>query len=578
MTLTATIENYRGIQSATIDIDGLTLISGPNAAGKTSVVQAVAAALTGRAIPVAGLRKSDAGTLVRSGAASGSVTLTSEEGSVTVKWPSCKIESDGQPPAATAYATGAAHLLDHKTGERAQVLQRYLQAEPTREQLGEALDFLSAEAVDRLWQKIDTNRTPETSGWDIAHDDAKDKGARLKGQWEHATGERQYGARKAASWVPDQWEEDLADASEESLTDTLSREREYLDGLISAQAVSEDRRAQLQEKAGQIEELHGEISHADRTVEVAERSLEANRKAYEEARAKADAGGKIRLSCAHCGEENLLQWKDDPKGRNYWLQLPPTSSDGADGQKAKSEATRLEMEVKAAETELDRARTDARRKRDRLAEAEKAKAELDELPAQENTADANEIERGRERVRRAEARLGAFKVEREARRLHQAVQDNQRIVDTLAPDGLRARTLQDAVGRFVRERVQPFIDAAGWRPVTIGDDFVPAYGDRPYGLLSESEQYRVRVAIQAAMAALDGSRLVIVDGAEVLDRKGRNGLARALLKHPTPALVAMTTEDVDRNPPPDLAAKGAGRTYWIADGIAAPFGAQKEAA
>ena len=47
-------------------------------------------------------------------------------------------------------------------------------------------------------------------------------------------------------------------------------------------------------------------------------------------------------------------------------------------------------------------------------------------------------------------------------------------------------------------------------------------------LCSESEQWRAQAALQLTVAALDGSGLVVLDRADVLDEPNRKGLGAAL--------------------------------------------------
>lgn len=565
----ATIRHYRRCRSADLDLGGLTIVSGYNEQGKTSAIQAVAAALSGRTL-LAGQRKTDAGELVASGAAKASVTLTGEAGETTVKWPSCKVETTGTPPAASIYATGQAHLLSHRPGERAQVLQRYLGALPTRDDLAAALPDMAPETIDRLWGKIEINDTDEASGWDVCHAEAKDKGAQIKGRWSQATGAGNYGEKKAAGWMPEAWEGDLADTSEEALTDALVREREYVEAAIASQAVGEDELRRLRETAELLDERRSTVEAARQAVSEAEAAVAA---AQEKRDALPSAETEAGQPCPHCGKgvivrrgvaktELVAAGESPPEAEVEQRRLAVAEADGqlahAKGEKAKAERNCAEVERLVKESEA-------------------AAARLAEQPAA--AGDPAEIERSRERARRAEARLAAFRAKREADRLHKQVRENQQVIDVLAPDGLRARKLADAVERFCADHVAPFCAAAGWQTVTLEEGFEAHVGGWRYALLSESAQWRARVAIQVAMAKLDGSALVIVDGAEVLTRTHRNGLVKALVKTGVPALVAMTTEDRDRNPPPDLAARGRGRTYWMADGVAEPFGATaKEAA
>ena len=95
------------------------------------------------------------------------------------------------------------------------------------------------------------------------------------------------------------------------------------------------------------------------------------------------------------------------------------------------------------------------------------------------------------------------------------------------------------------------------------------YGGRHYSLCSTSEQYRCRAVLAVAMAKLDGSDLVALDAADVLDAEQRSGLFELLEEAGLPALVCMTL--ARREQLPELAALGLGASYWIQDGVAEPL-------
>ena len=99
---------------------------------------------------------------------------------------------------------------------------------------------------------------------------------------------------------------------------------------------------------------------------------------------------------------------------------------------------------------------------------------------------------------------------------------------------------------------------------------------RPYALLSSSEQFRSRAALQLAMARLDQSSMVVIDGADILDAPARSGLFALLDEAGLPALVCMTLNR--REQVPDLEAAGLGQSYWISGGVAQPLHEPAEAA
>ena len=77
------------------------------------------------------------------------------------------------------------------------------------------------------------------------------------------------------------------------------------------------------------------------------------------------------------------------------------------------------------------------------------------------------------------------------------------------------------------------------------------------------------------MAQLDGSAMVVLDAADVLDGPTRSGLFALLEEAGLPALVCMTLSR--REQLPDLAAAGLGASWWIEDGVAQPLRQMAEA-
>ncbi|MCP4537894.1 MAG: hypothetical protein GY832_12185 [Chloroflexi bacterium] len=552
-TFKISVADYRGVRKAEIDVSGIALVAGTNAAGKTSVTQALAAALTGNATPLAGLRKSEAGALVRSGAADGSVTVASGDGVSQIRWPAAKMTTEGTPPQASAIAAGLDSVALMTPVERAKALMPYLKADPDKDDLVAALPDIKPEHIDKLWDSLEIN------GWDGAHGQAKDKGVNLKGRWEQATGER-YGSKKAANWLPDDWGDELEATSEQTLQDGLSQEREFLEAAIAAHAISDDKRREMEEQADHIGEIAEKVTALDLEQQKIRSSIYAAR---EELRLMPYAGPPPIQTCPHCGEGLVV---DGCK-----ITRPP---DNLPTQKEiderKAEIADKEKEVKSLEAEHDHAYGKWKASEQELTAATRAKGELEKNPPPEG--EYRDVEECRERVVRAEARLGAFLARREADRIHTDIGINQAVINVLAPDGLRARKLAEAVRSFHARHLAPLSKKAGWQEVTLDDDLRPTYGDRPYPLLSASEQYRVRAVLQLAMARLDGSDMVVLDAADILDRHGRNGLMKMLIDTDIPALVSMTITDPVKTPPPDLSASGRGITYWLEHGIAQPFG------
>ena len=98
-------------------------------------------------------------------------------------------------------------------------------------------------------------------------------------------------------------------------------------------------------------------------------------------------------------------------------------------------------------------------------------------------------------------------------------------------------------------------------PVTVGDNMSISVAGLPYELRSTAEQYRARVALQIVLAGIDGSAMLVIDAADVLDKPGRNGLIKAVLASGIPSIIAMTYNAASDAPRADFM-----ETYWAEDG------------
>jgi hypothetical protein len=94
-------------------------------------------------------------------------------------------------------------------------------------------------------------------------------------------------------------------------------------------------------------------------------------------------------------------------------------------------------------------------------------------------------------------------------------------------------------------------------------------GGHGYHALSKSEQWRVDVLLQIEIARRDGSDMVVIDGADILDGPARFGLIKALEHAGLRAVVMMTASAPGKVANP--AAWSWGPIYWIDHGTAVPL-------
>lgn len=545
------IRNFRGCIRADVECSPIAIVGGRNGAGKTSIAQGVGAVLTGQALPLLGLARGSAGVLVRTGASGASVTVKTESGTARIDWPAAQPVSEGEPPTASPYAAGLASVATMPPTERVRVLSEYLKSDPTREDLRAALERTPglAEHTDAIWQLI------QAKGWDGAHSIRKEKGAEFKGAWRQVTGIN-YGSRVAASWRPDLAEETLSEAELAELVEQADRERNR---AVAAAAVSSAERERLTGEAARLDAAQANLERAEAEVTRVQAELAAAR----DQRAALPTGEQpVTMPCPHCKgalvlrRVSLVETRLEPAG-------PVIAGDELRTQRRAIAELDGQLERRAGD--LIAAQRYADTVRAAVNSATTARQRLADMP-QVPSAEAPDLEAARTALTRAERRLTLFRQKSEADALYSRIAGNEVVLELLAPDGLRAKKLTEALDVFNKAVLGELAASAGWRPVTVAPDLSVSYAGRPYVLCATSEQYRARAVLQLAMARLDGSQMVVLDAADVLDGPTRSGLFGMLEAAGLPALVAMTLSR--REQLPNLATAGLGASYWIEAGIA----------
>ena len=185
------------------------------------------------------------------------------------------------------------------------------------------------------------------------------------------------------------------------------------------------------------------------------------------------------------------------------------------------------------ESKLTGLHDEARRREEDLAGLKEELAELEEA-ARAPVADPEELDllqaritKGREILRQLEV---AGHVRQHTTRLQDGLADLQREVDilehlvqVLGPDGVKQTLLGDRLAGFTKQlndNLAAFTD--GRYQLAWGEDYTPVIRHSghvlPVRLLSKSEQFRVGVAFQAAIAKAAGLKFLAVDDMEILDQ------------------------------------------------------------
>jgi len=547
----AQIQNFRGLTAAEINLEKVALVAGHNGAGKTSALLPVACALSGITTPL-GLRKTDGGMLVKTGASKALVSITNGENSVSIEWPKGdRVTKGDRPPAASEVATGLVNVAEMTTADRSKFLTDLLKIEPAREDFDAACKKVGLMGdTQKVWETI------ERDGWDATHGKGQNKGREQKGAWQQVTKDGAYGAKKAEAWMPTGWDDALASRSLDTLESDVAAAKSELEFAIGKLAVSEGEFARLAELANGA---HAACEKRDAAREIVT-AKEAEYTAAQKARTDCEeATDSLGLPCPSCGTK--LENKAGPGGVGRVLVEAVTLSK-AELDKRRSAIASADGTLNKSKADLGEARAALRDTESALLAAEKAQAEIDAGATTDGTS-ATEVDAMRETVRRAEISLTAFTTKKEADRIHGAIQRNELLIGVLSESGVRREVLLRKLAEF-NTMMAIRCHTAKWSPVTVSDSLTVEYGGRSYSMLSGSEKFRASVTLQFAIAELDGSDAVVIDGADILDRAGRTGLMAAAVAWGKPALIGMTMPSVDDVP--DLSARGVGFSYWVEAG------------
>ncbi len=534
---TVKIKSYRGIESAKIELNPIAIIIGPNGSGKTSVCDAVRAAITGSTMPL-GFLKKEAKELVRDGAKNGAVILENESGSARVEWPSAKFETKGAPPTSHGLASGLIDFMALNQKQRFDEIQQMLQTEPTLPDLESALDGTNAsEMIPKVWEKI------EEHGWDGAYIYATERRATLKGQWEaNAPGGREghgekYGAAKAGEMVAD-----TPDGGQAEAIKAVEITLEELETVIKNSAVSESKIEELKEKAGKL-------GAAERGVESQIKNIENQETQLAELKEKRDklppADISLAVKCPHCDEPILIAGKKLTKAPKSISEATAKKRREALGTAGGKVANMQDTIYKSQQT-----------KRDCEAVLAAAIIAKDELAAPSSgTATETDIQVARDMLKDAEDNLGKIR----CKLTHLQIVSLEEIISALAPDGVRGSVVKKSIEAF-NTGLEALSKFAKWKTISLSMDATLYMGHRRYGLLSASEKLRARTTLQVAAAVKTQSPLVVIDGGDTyLDMDGKYGIYEMLKKTKLHGLIAWGWEDGDTK-------KLTGNAYFLKDG------------
>lgn len=126
-----------------------------------------------------------------------------------------------------------------------------------------------------------------------------------------------------------------------------------------------------------------------------------------------------------------------------------------------------------------------------------------------------------------EATSRAAEQTRHAAELHAEILGWDQAAKALAPDGIQAEIVAAAM-QPLNDELARIASRSDWPPVTIDASMVIRYGGRRYELLAESGKWRADACIAAMIAAVSGTRYIMLDRIDVNSIQNRQKLLRWL--------------------------------------------------
>lgn len=513
------IKNVQGVRSIEYSPERrVVLVSGPNGAGKSTLLEAIRMAMLG-VVGRVDLKK-HYNQLVTEGEKLGvALVETDGGGRCALTLPNGAHEAEGMTlPCALPFLLDM-HAFSHMdvTGRREHLL-RILDVSQEPEAIASRL--IADMACDA--DKVSKIAPILESGFDTAHRHAKQQASEARGAWKAITGET-YGEKKAETWKAEPVElvsEEALAAAKLASSETAAAHAEAAKAL----GAIEQQAKQYAAAVARVDELEAAAGKIDRIRDKLKRDQAEHQIWQDKLAALPPEPGAVdvrpAMACPECGSMLIVN-----AGR-LEAHNPGKIEDHEVSVKRVEQRKAVEMYARA----IDAGTRD-------LSAAERAKFDLDEIKALEPVGDgavtaartaAAEAWEAHQKAQAEHTKLLGLQAQAEraeqltqtAATYHADVLAWSKLADALSPDGLQARMVGDALAPINKELLA-YADDTGWMASRIGADMGITANGRPYGLLSESEKWRVDAMLTVAIATVSGVRMCAIDRFDVLHPNDR---------------------------------------------------------
>ncbi|HBO9319461.1 TPA: AAA family ATPase, partial [Pseudomonas aeruginosa] len=255
------ITNFQGLRHAALDVSApVLLVAGHNGAGKSSLLDAISHAFTGKPGRVA--QKQHIGQLITEGAKKGEARVEWLDDAGEVQACGVALPSGKGSPLADSpflpYVLDASLFAGLKADDRRKLLLSLTGASASPAEVGKRL---KAKGIDlALFEKV---KPLLRSGFSAMVGQAKDYASEARGAWKAVTGEN-YGSEKANGWEPEAPPVIVSEEELESARAELRATAQDLDEAQQTLGSSKRAHAEAQARASRITALRETAALADR--------------------------------------------------------------------------------------------------------------------------------------------------------------------------------------------------------------------------------------------------------------------------------------------------------------------------
>ena len=397
----------------------------------------------------------------------------------------------------------------------------------------------------------------QRDGFDNAEKSYRTSARTLKYEWKRnaaTVGEaKEWGSAVGRDWFPAGWGQDLEMQPAAGIKRKIDAHKDEIRTLESTAIRVEVNKEEIDKIKAELEESKAAAAEAEAAVGKQQEHLASLQAPYESAKenraALCEQEKKFRklldqencedvLLCPHCNKEVVIV--DSPTGAQ--LAKPTTSPNHtANIKKLEADLAEACKQVEAANQACEKLTNECLAEGRNLKELEAQESSLAALMEKQEAwikhksaqlakqtgkarteADQNRIDELTDEIEKLEKSLTIKYAKDEADRLHQSIMLTENIAYRLSSKGFRAEQMIRGV-ESLNKVVIKICKAHDWPLLKIGKDLSLSWGGRPVQLASKSAQWRVCAILSCAVAWVSGAKLIIFDGADILDEKNYGG-------------------------------------------------------